>query len=104
MRLLLAILLFSSLVVSAQTNRPLAAVNTVADLIARKPVTNERLLVSGWRTPGDWGAQRVVRHDPASVLATNNVLHDGIFPAAPTNNGAYVLYVTNGVASWIAHP
>lgn len=27
-----------------------------------------------------------------------------IVPAAPTNNGAYVLFVTNGVASWIAHP
>ena len=24
--------------------------------------------------------------------------------AFPTNNGAYVLFVTNGVASWIAHP
>ena len=59
MRLILAILLFGSVVASAQTNRPLAAVDTVADLIARKPVTNERLLVSGWRTPGDCGAQRV---------------------------------------------
>ena len=33
---------------------------------------------------------------------------DGVFanivPIAPTNNGAYVLFVTNGVASWIAHP
>lgn len=25
-------------------------------------------------------------------------------PIAPTNNGAYILFVTNGVASWIAHP
>ena len=55
----------------AQANKPLQAVNTVADLVARIPVTNERILVSGWRTQGDWGPQRVFRHDPDSVASTN---------------------------------
>ena len=50
---------------------PTVSVDTIADLVARKPVANERVLVAGWRTPGDWGAQRVIRHDPASVAATN---------------------------------
>ena len=38
------------------------------------------------------------------LIDTNTVLHTGIIPVPPTNNGAYVLFVTNGVASWIAHP
>jgi len=71
MRLIIAILLFGSAVVSAQTNRPLAAVNTIADLVARSTVNNERVIVAGWRTPGDWGPERIIRHDPASVEATN---------------------------------
>ena len=50
MRLLLAILLFSSLVVSAQTNRPLAAVNTVADLIG--PSTAVKIRYE-WTTSAD---------------------------------------------------
>lgn len=86
MRLILAILLLSSVVVSAQTNRPLYAVNTIADLVARRTVNNERVIVAGWVTPGDWGAERIMRHDPESVLATNWVS----------------VYAANGVGRYLA--
>ena len=49
----------------------MVSVDTVADLVARNPVPNERVLLSGLRTAGDFGAQRIVRHVPASVAATN---------------------------------
>ena len=49
----------------------MVSVDTVADLVARNPVPNERVLLSGLRTAGDFGAQRIVRHDPDSVAATN---------------------------------
>ena len=53
----------------------------------------------------NWG--KIVRL-PAGGATSNFFRGDGVFtnivPIAPTNNGAYVLFVTNGVASWIAHP
>lgn len=55
----------------SQAGRPTVSVDTVADLIARNPVPNERVVLSGWRTNGDMGAQRILRHDPTSVAATN---------------------------------
>ena len=55
----------------SQSGRPMVSVDTVADLVARNPVPNERVLLSGLRTAGDFGAQRIVRHVPASVAATN---------------------------------
>ena len=54
-----------------QSGRPMVSVDTVADLVARNPVPNERVLLSGLRTAGDFGAQRIVRHVPDSVAATN---------------------------------
>ena len=73
-RALSTILLFAcwlSCFGASPAGSPTVSVDTIADLVARKPVANERVLVAGWRTPGDWGAQRVIRHDPASVAATN---------------------------------
>ena len=73
-RALSTIILFScwlSCFGASPAGSPTVSVDTIADLVARKPVANERVLVAGWRTPGDWGAQRIMRHDPSSVLATN---------------------------------
>jgi len=50
MRTIIAILLLCSTVVSAQTNRPLAAINTVADLIG--PSTAVKIRYE-WTTSAD---------------------------------------------------
>ena len=55
----------------SQSGRPMVSVDTVADLVARKPVPNERVMLSGLRSAGDFGDQRIIRHDPSSVAATN---------------------------------
>jgi len=49
----------------------MVSVDTVADLVARKPVPNERVILTGWRTNGDFGAHRILRHVPDSTTATN---------------------------------
>ena len=55
----------------SQSGRPMVSVDTVADLVARNPVPNERVLLSGLRTAGDYGSQRIVRHVPGSTAQTN---------------------------------
>jgi len=55
----------------SQSGRPMVSVDTVADLVARKPVPNERVILTGWRTNGDFGAHRILRHVPDSTTATN---------------------------------
>lgn len=77
----LLVFFLSALTVIAQSSEQLKSVATVADLIARRPVSNERLSVSGWRAAGDWGAQRTVRHVPSSVAATN---YGAVFACAGT--------------------
>ena len=56
---------------ASPAGRPTVSVDTIADLVARNPVPNERVLLSGFRSDGDFGPQRIVRHDPSSVSVTN---------------------------------
>ena len=73
-RALSTIILFScwlSCFGASPAGSPTVSVDTIADLVARNPVPNERVLLSGFRSAGDFGPQRIVRHDPSSVAATN---------------------------------
>ena len=62
---------FACLPSFAQAGKPIASVDSVAALLLRKSIPNERVILTGWRTNGDFGAHRILRHVPDSTTATN---------------------------------
>lgn len=61
----------------AQTSQRITEVNTIADLLARKPVYStsnvESVSVRGFTTQGDWGQPKVFRYDSTNALTTNAI-------------------------------
>jgi hypothetical protein len=69
---ILRFLLLLPLAAFGQPAAPLKSVATVADLTNRFPVPGEYVQVQGYRTNGDWGDGRTMRHNPTSTNAVDN--------------------------------
>lgn len=72
MNTILRFLLLLPLAAFGQPAAPLKSVATVADLTNRFPVPGEYVQVQGYRTNGDWGDGRTMRHNPTSTNAVDN--------------------------------